>query len=32
MINVYEKRVIEHTVNYITIILKKKSHPKYAAF
>lgn len=24
MINVYEKRVIEHTVNYITIILKKK--------
>lgn len=31
MINVYEKRVIEHTVNYITIILKK-SHPKYAAF
>lgn len=32
MINVYEKRVIEHTVNYITIILKKKGHPKYAAF
>lgn len=24
MINVYEKRVIEHTVNYITTILKKK--------
>lgn len=31
MINVYEKRVIEHIVNYITITLKK-NHPKYAAF
>lgn len=28
MINVYEKRVIEHIVNYITITLKKKNHPK----
>lgn len=31
MINVFEKRVIEHTVIHNDNI-KKKSHPKYAAF
>lgn len=32
MINVYEKRVIEYIVNYIMIILKKKSYLKYVVF